>query len=278
MTMSHRVQLVKLARKYDALIVTDDVYDFLQWHISPSVLSVANVKSPMETSLKHSLVPRLVDIDRTLEPVPDADSFGNVVSNGSFSKIAAPGVRTGWGEGTRRFSYGLSQCGSSRSGGAPSHMTATIIDQMLRTSSLQAHVENVLKPAYQRRFHLMLEAIQKYLVPLGVTVGEGTMNNEFGVFGGYFIWIELPPSIDAELVARLARTEESLIIAAGKLFEVRGDESIKFPHSVRLAFSSVSEEHLTEGVARLARVLRQVIRDGGQVDSRAKAYDVGKYI
>jgi DNA-binding transcriptional MocR family regulator len=93
MTMRRRKELVRIARKYDALVVTDDVYDQLQW---PS-----NSDSG-ESTLTKAVIPRLVDIDRSLEGGAEregSDGFGNVASNGSFSKICAPGVRTGWVEG-----------------------------------------------------------------------------------------------------------------------------------------------------------------------------------
>ena len=98
-SLRRREQLVRLARRYDALIVADDVYDFLQWPSRP------------EAVLPHpdkSSIPRLVDIDRYLDGGP-IDEWGNTVSNGSFSKLIGPGVRTGWAEGTERFAYGLSQ-------------------------------------------------------------------------------------------------------------------------------------------------------------------------
>lgn len=240
MSLSHRIALIKLARKHDALIITDDVYDFLQWPTSPpSTSNGANT-----TSLTKALLPRLVDLDRTIDPVPGPDSFGNAVSNGSFSKIAGPGVRTGWAESTRKFTYGLSQCGSSRSGGAPSQLTATIINQLLTSSALQTQIESVLKPAYQKRYSLMIEAIKRELIPLGVTVGDDTLNGKYGVFGGYFIWIELPRGVDAEFVAGKAKSEEELIVAPGKIFEVRGDESVKFPKGLRLCFSWEAEDDL----------------------------------
>lgn len=92
-----------MARQYDALVITDDVYDQLQWPAQ---------KPSMSSSLNYAVLPRLVDIDRELEGGTDrqgADGFGNTVSNGSFSKIAAPGTRCGWAEGTEKFVHGLSQ-------------------------------------------------------------------------------------------------------------------------------------------------------------------------
>lgn len=102
MTLERRKQLVQVAREYDALIITDDVYDQLQ--------------RPAPTRSVHSqeraLLPRIVDVDRYLDGGSDkldGDGFGNAVSNGSFSKVASPGCRTGWAEGTEKCLYGLSQ-------------------------------------------------------------------------------------------------------------------------------------------------------------------------
>lgn len=103
MSPARRQQVVQIAREYDALIVTDDVYDQLQWPAS------ANSPQP---SLSKAAVPRIVDIDRQYDGGAErsgADGFGNAVSNGSFSKIIGPGCRTGWAEGTPKFAHGLSQ-------------------------------------------------------------------------------------------------------------------------------------------------------------------------
>jgi DNA-binding transcriptional MocR family regulator len=96
MTRSRREALVRVARKHDALVICDDVYDFLAW--------AEGTKSKL---IGHSLQ-RLVDIDRILDGGP-VDAFGNVVSNGSFSKLLGPGCRVGWAEGSEAFVYGLSQ-------------------------------------------------------------------------------------------------------------------------------------------------------------------------
>ncbi len=102
MSLLRRQELVQLAREYDACIICDDVYDQLQW---PD-------KDGDQSSIEHAQVPRLVDVDRIMAGGSErdgADGFRNVVSNGTFSKIAGPGCRTGWAEGTTKFAYGLSQ-------------------------------------------------------------------------------------------------------------------------------------------------------------------------
>lgn len=99
MSLRRRESLVRLARLYDALVVTDDVYDFLQWP------SLPNTALPQPD---RAFLPRLVDIDRYLDGGPK-DEWGNVMSNGSFSKLVGPGVRTGWAEASEKFAYGLSQ-------------------------------------------------------------------------------------------------------------------------------------------------------------------------
>jgi DNA-binding transcriptional MocR family regulator len=248
MTLSCRQKLVQIARKYDALIITDDVYDCLQWPTS----SVSST-----TSLSKAILPRLVDVDRTLEPIPGPDNFGNAMSNGSFSKIAGPGVRTGWAEATPKFVYGLSQCGSSRSGGAPSQLVATMMAELLRGGELERHIKEVLNPAYEKRYSIMMDAIRKYLIPLGVTAGEVTADGK-DIFGGYFLWLELPADVSAEVVADRAKVEENLIVPPGYIFEVENDPSIKFQNSLRLCFSWEEEADLEAGVVRLARVVSNV--------------------
>lgn len=99
MSLRRREGLVRLAREYDALIVSDDVYDMLQWSSIPN----STAKLPTSTPL-----PRLMDLDRDLDGGPQ-DAWGNTLSNGSFSKLVGPGLRTGWAEGMPSLAYGLSQ-------------------------------------------------------------------------------------------------------------------------------------------------------------------------
>lgn len=110
MSMRRRRELVRLGREFDMLIICDDVYDFLQWPAKPP--SSKGALSQDLSTMKSAHLPRLVDIDRELDGGADrreADGFGNVCSNGTFSKLAGPGLRCGWIESTEKFSYGVSQ-------------------------------------------------------------------------------------------------------------------------------------------------------------------------
>lgn len=96
MSLHHRQELVKIARSFDVLLISDDVYDFLCW---------SSDKRHVSTTIHGALPTRIVDVDRALE---GGDEWGNIASNGSFSKIVAPGMRVGWCEGTRKFTSALS--------------------------------------------------------------------------------------------------------------------------------------------------------------------------
>ena len=240
-SLRRREALVRLAREYDALIVTDDVYDMLQWSSSGKPLVGA-------------YLPRMVDIDRTLDDGP-SDTFGNTISNGSFSKIVAPGCRTGWAEGTDAIAWGLSQTGSSRSGGCPSHLVASFMSQMLASNALQNHLEHTLKPAYTRRYHKMMDAINTHLLPLGVTIPQPGKD----VAGGYFCWLTVPEPLVAEEIAKVALHEEGLIISEGPKYQVQGDEKAtsRYERNIRLCFAYADENVLEEGVRRLAKVVQK---------------------
>ncbi|KAE8353241.1 pyridoxal phosphate-dependent transferase [Aspergillus coremiiformis] len=246
MPLSRREALVRLARKYDALIVTDDVYDFLNWEPN----------EPAGSRTTH--LPRLIDVDRNLDGGP-TNAFGNCVSNGSFSKIVAPGCRVGWAEGTPDFIKDLAQAGSSRSGGAPSQLMSTFINDMFETGSLDKHIHETVLPAYSRRARALTAAIKQYLLPLGVTFGSGS--ETYSVLGGYFIWLKLPDLLSAREITENARKEQNLVIAEGKLFAVPGDSlpGNDLRHRLRLCFAWEKEENLTEAVIRLSRVIRKAL-------------------
>ncbi|RAK79182.1 aminotransferase-like domain-containing protein [Aspergillus fijiensis CBS 313.89] len=246
MSVPHREALVRLARRHDALVVCDDVYDFLS--VTPGGQSPA---------------PRLVDIDRTLDGGVGHDGLGNVVSNGSFSKILGPGCRVGWAEATPRFVAVLAQCGSNVSGGAPSHLTSTYINQMFENGSLQAHLEKNVLPAILRRYWILADAVRQRLVPLGVSFQPDEARGMAA--GGFFLWLRLPAGVSSEDIDREA-TKQGLVIGKGRLFAVPGRNAggsrERVDGFIRLCFMWEDEDRLVEGVGRLEMVLRRLLASG----------------
>ncbi|KAI0516866.1 pyridoxal phosphate-dependent transferase [Xylaria bambusicola] len=281
-TCRRREELVGLARTHDALIICDDVYDMLQWNTTPSPLSSDPENPPQPEQLHTALLPRIADIDiargRSAHD-PEGKHFGHAVSNGSFSKLVAPGTRTGWTYSTADLALGLSRTGSTRSGGAASQIAATIVCELLLDKSersrgenpqceLDTHIRHVLLPSYARRHAILMRAIRDTLVPLGLGVSETSLVGHGGIYGGYFVWMTLPRAEEgktwptAQAIADCCRADEDLMIGNGELFAVSGDESMCFEDAIRLCFAWLDEEDLVDGVERLGRVIRRMLDEG----------------
>ena len=148
--------------------------------------------------------------------------------------------------------------GSSRSGGAPSQLTATIISDFVQSGSLEHHIASILQPAYAKRYKTMMRSIEEHLLPLGVTILQ---SSDAKVAGGYFIWLSLPSTLAADVVASRCKEEENLIIAQGSLFGVWGDPRDDLKSCVRLCYSWEAEELLEQGIKKLSVVLLRMLEE-----------------
>ncbi|KAH8895261.1 PLP-dependent transferase [Thozetella sp. PMI_491] len=267
MSLRRREQLIQLARKYDVLVVTDDVYDVLRWRSG---------KERDEAEPNPFPPPRLVDVDRTMG---GQSKFGNAVSNGSFSKIVAPGTRVGWIEGTPAFVAAMGTVGATVSGGCQGHFASLMVNEMLKSGAVVRHLNELLIPTYRQRCLAMKDAIRKHLYPYGVRIlGEREDLNarEDGAVvqydGGFFLYIIFPD--DGSLpsgreIARKALDDFNLRIAYGDLFAVPDDpitdksRSQLYTHGARLCWAWHEEEALIEGIERLAEVL-MILQQGTQ--------------
>lgn len=266
-----RESLVKLAREFDILLVSDDVYDFLGW------------TTDGENGQAVDPPPRLVDIDRALA---GTTPYGNAISNGSFAKVIGPGIRVGWVEGTPAFVSHLGLVGSSSSGGAPSHFASTLVDRMLRSQDLQRLISDVLIPEYQKRFSTLMAAIERHLLPMDYVV-EATGPRQ-GTAGGYFTYIRIPAffaehKIFAKTLAGIALRDYSLRIAFGHMFVVAGDKgsleraetSDGFGYCLRLSWSWLEAEQIEEAIARLAECTAHTRRRIEQGEDVTKGVEIG---
>lgn len=166
--------------------------------------------------------------------------------------------------------------GTTCSGGAPSQLTSTYVDQLFKYSSLeplkeasqpqdcvmQTFISRTLQPAHASRYRQMMAAIETHLVPLGFTLPQ----SDRSIVGGYFTWLGLPDGLLAEALASSCKKEAEVIIAPGSLFEVPGDDSITFRQSVRLCWAWEEEARLQRGVELVAGVAKRMLHDseGGE--------------
>jgi DNA-binding transcriptional MocR family regulator len=72
--------------------------------------------------------------------------------------------------------------------------------------------------------------------------------------GGLFLWLELPPEINARELLEHAIAREVAFVPGGSFFPNGGHEN-----TLRLNFSNQTEARITEGIRRLAAALREVM-------------------
>jgi DNA-binding transcriptional MocR family regulator len=138
-------------------------------------------------------------------PAKAWDRDGWVLHCGSFSKCLAPGYRIGW-VAAGRFATRLARhkLMSSLATALPSQLA--ILD-FLQERSFDRHLRS-LRHALARQQAAATRAIEQYF-PAGTRVTRPQ--------GGYFVWVELPPDIDALSVHRQA-VQRGIGVAPGHLF------------------------------------------------------------
>ena len=67
--------------------------------------------------------------------------------------------------------------------------------------------------------------------------------------GGYFLWVDLPQGLSAEVVASTA-LEHGVAVFPGTLFYANADGGTS---GLRLSYSNTMPERIREGIARLKR-------------------------
>ncbi|EDW19584.1 uncharacterized protein YER152C isoform X1 [Drosophila mojavensis] len=216
--------IVALSRKYDFLVVCDDVYNILHYDNKP----------------QHS---RLMSYDTRT----DADYVGHVISNGSFSKIIGPGVRVGWLEVPPRLKPQLRHSGIINSGGCFNNYTAGIVGSLFELQLAQPHIAR-LYAAYKER---MLAAIAVLKSELPNTCRFVTPS------GGYFIWIRLPDQVKASEFLEYCFEHEKITFIVGSRFAVEEGKGQQF---FRISIAFHKKEKLVDGISRLCLALKAFIK------------------
>lgn len=223
---------------------------------------ISDGHNPLGVSLSAEQRAGLVELARRYQvPILEDDAYGFlyygetalpplraldehwVLYAGSFSKILAPALRVGWLVVPEAFALPLSVIKES-SDINTSTVTQRTITAYLDGGHLPAHVA-ALRAEYRRRRDAMLDALAAHFPP---TARWNCPSS------GMFIWVTLPPAVDAAALLEVAIEREQVAFIPGLNFCV--GERRHAASCMRLNFSNSSPERIEEGIARLARVLR----------------------
>lgn len=178
-------------------------------------------------------------------PIKAFDKQGWVIHCASFSKNLAPGYRVGWacaGRWTRAIER--LKVMSSLSASVPPQAA---ISDYLAQGGFDLHLRRLRKTLALQR-DVMLDAIAESFPP-GTRVTRPQ--------GGYFLWLELAPHIDAIELMRQALTA-GVSLMPGPLFSA--DQ--RFAHCIRLNFGAAPAHEVTRATHILGALVRGLAAEG----------------
>jgi 2-aminoadipate transaminase len=178
-----------------------------------------------------------------ISPVTSYDESGRVIHLGTFSKIFCPGLRIGWVTAARPIieKYVLAKQGTDLH-------TSTLSQRQLATYLSRYDIDRdieQIRETYGRRRDVMLEALDAEM-PAGVRYTRPD--------GGLFLWAELPPHLNARQVLERCLAAKVAFVPGGSFFPNGGHEG-----TMRLAFSTMPEDQIREGIRRIAQVLCELL-------------------
>ena len=218
LTMSHEKgrALIELATKNNMLVVCDDVYNLLSY--SPHPFS------------------RL----RALQQDPE----NCVISNGTFSKILAPGVRLGWIEASPTIVSRLAASGFLQSGGSMNNLTSGIATSLLSLGLLEAQLDHC-KQVYGARMSTALSELEG--------LPEGWCVEPPG--GGYFLWITAPQDLSA-FCAQLEKN--GVVVLPGSRASSSYPQPSYLFSSFRISIAFFTEEKIALACKTIVRLACEV--------------------
>ncbi len=172
-----------------------------------------------------------------------ADEADNVIYLGSFSKTFAPGFRVGWALAPHpvREKLVLAQESATL---CPPQFSQMAVSAYLANHDWQGQIKQ-FREMYRERRDAMVGALDD-LMPAGCTWNVPD--------GGFYVWLTLPPGIDAKAMLPRAVTARVAYVP-GTAFFADGYGS----GAMRLSFCYPTAERIREGVRRLAGVLEDEI-------------------
>lgn len=180
--------------------------------------------------------------DGTRPSVAKSAAPDDVILCSSFSKTVAPGLRIGFAAGGR-WTDEIKRLKACSSISAPT-LGQLAVARLLVSGALDRHLRRV-RPLYARSCQVMAQAVVAAF-PAGTRVSRPT--------GGYVLWVEMPPTINAVRLYDLA-LRAGISIAPGPLFSARE----RYGHCFRLT-AARWDDRRREAIATLGRLATKLSR------------------
>lgn len=206
-----RKKYLELAHKYNAMIVEDDPYGLLRYEGE----AVPSIKS--------------------------MDTEGRVIYITSFSKVIAPGLRTGAAAAAPAVLRKMI-IGKQATDVHTNSLSQAVIDAFLRSGKMPAQLKRS-NEIHGARKNKMQEMLDKYF-PAGVKYTRPS--------GGLFIWAELKEGINTLDVLKKT-TERDVAFIPGTHFFAEGDGL----NTMRLNFSNSTFERIEKGIRILGETIAE---------------------
>ena len=165
------------------------------------------------------------------------DKQGLVLHCSSFSKSLTANYRIGWAL-PGRYTAQVEKLKFLNTLTTPTLPQMAIADY-LQHDGYDRHLRKVRK-GYEERARMMAAAVLRFFPP-GTRVSEPQ--------GGYVLWVEMPPAVDAMKLYALA-LERKITVGPGHMFSARGS----FPNFIRLNYSYPWTRETEDALRMLGRL------------------------
>jgi 2-aminoadipate transaminase len=175
----------------------------------------------------------------TLPSLLALDADGWVLHVGTFSKILAPGLRLGWACGPQEL---IERLRMFKLDGGTSPFITQLVARYCEQGRLDTHIAR-LRAVYAHKCQLMLDAMRREFPPeVRYTAPEG----------GFFIWCELPPGLDANSLLQRSIALGADFLPGPRCYAEKGGQQ-----RMRLAFSHVPSGQIDEAIARIGAAMKR---------------------
>ncbi|MEW6737008.1 MAG: PLP-dependent aminotransferase family protein [Acidobacteriota bacterium] len=230
------------------------------------IYTMSDGHNPLGISMPRENRVRLVELARQYHiPIIEDDAYGFIYYQetpnpplraledkwvlyiGSFSKILGPSLRTGWmivpSELTSKLAVIKSlidiDCAT---------FTQRAISAFIDLGYLKSQLTYV-RQDYCERCDIMIEALKKYFPPQARWHKPNS---------GVFIWVELPEQVDTMKLLKAAVEQEKVAFVPGSAFSINAQACLS--NSLRLNFTNCRRDKIEDGIARLAKVVKTMIK------------------